>query len=190
MSDRARLAQAQALMAVAKGDPKYNQDEVNIRFLRAIKISDYQKLYVGTKGAPLPKPTEKVQVEMIKQQIANSKLEWQRLQWISSLYEQRRMNMAKITLLYAQADQVLKETDGAQAAQKVAEFESQMKALETVNGMLNDQINNAQSMMGDQDGQGGTGSAPAQGAGGQGPMDSVGGAPGNQAPPGLPAPGA
>lgn len=190
MSDRARLGQAQTLLAVAKGDPKYNQDEVNIRFLKSIKIADYQKIYVGTKGAPPPKPTEKVQIELIKQQIANSKLEWQRLQWISSLYEQRRMNMAKITLLYAQADQVLKESDGAQAAQKVAEFEAQMKALETMNGMLNDHINNMQQAMGDQDGQGGTGPAPTQGAGGQGSMDSMGGAPGNQAPAGLPAPGA
>lgn len=190
MSDRARLGQAQTLLAVAKGNPLYNQDEVNIRFLKSIKIMDYQKIYTGTKGAPPPKPSERVQVEMIKQQIANSRLEWQRLQWLSSLYEQRRMNMAKITLLQAEADQVLKESDGAQAAQKVATFEAQMKALEMMHGMLADQIQNTQSAMGDQDGQGGTGPAPAQGAGGQGPMDSMGGAPGNQAPPGLPAPGA
>lgn len=190
MSDRARLAQAQTLMQVAKGNPLYNQDEVNIKFLKAIKIADYQKIYTGMKGAPPPKPSEKVQVEMIKQQIANSRLEWQRLQWLSSLYEQRRMNMAKITLLQAQADQVLKESDGAQAAQKVAEFEAQMKALEMMHGMLSDQIQNTQGMMGDQDGQGGTGPAPTEGAGGQGSMAAMGGAPGNQAPPGLPAPGA
>lgn len=133
MSDQQKFIQAQAVMGVAKGNPLYNQDAVNTMFLRALKVPNIEQIYVGTKNAPKPQPDVKVQVELLKKQIAEKNLEWKKLQWISSLLEQRQLNEAKIISLYAQADLYVKQAGGAAAATQIEAFKTMIDTLKTIN---------------------------------------------------------
>jgi len=140
MSDQARLAQAQLLMQVGKDNPLYNQDEINKRFLRAIKITDIDKVYVGTKNQPPSQPSEKIQIEMIKGQIRTNELTLKKLQYISSLLEQRRLNEAKIVEIYAQAKLFEEQAGGSATDQELAKFKTLIDSIQSVNDMINQNI--------------------------------------------------
>lgn len=175
MSDQQRFMQAQALLGVARGNPLYNQDAVNIKFLKALKITDIDSIYVGTKKAPPPKPDVKIQVEQMKAQVQLKNLEWKKLQYISSLLEQRRLNEAKIISLYAQAALYEKQAGGVQAGNQIAAFQAIVDSLK----LMNDQINNQVSELGGIDGQG----ADQQGQSGTSPNPGTGTLPSLEGPP-------
>lgn len=181
MSDAARLVQAQALMTVGKNNPLYNQDEINLNFLRAIKVSDPNRFYLGIKNAPKPQPDVKVQVEQMKAQVQIENLKWKKLQWISSLLEQRRLNEAKIISLYAQADLAIAQAGGEKSAAQVAAFQAAIDSLQTLNDHITQQADQAQGELGNesgnQTGESGGGSGPT--GGGEGTVPSMEGASGN-----------
>lgn len=173
MSDQQKFIQAQAVMGVAKGNPLYNQDAVNVMYLRALKVPNIEQLYIGTAKAPKPQPDVKVQVELLKKQIAEKNLEWKKLQWISSLLEQRQLNEAKIISLYAQADLYVQQAGGAKAATQIEAFKTMIDTLKTINegidqtmGELNATSNQA-------------GNASEAGGAGQGSLPALEGPSGN-----------
>ena len=170
MSDQARLAQAQLLLQVAQNNPLYDQDEVNKRFLRAIKITDIDKVYKGTQNQPPQQPSEKMQVELLKAQIKTQDLTLKKLQFISSLVEQRRMNEAKIIEIYAQAKLLEEQAGGAQTDQDLAKFKAMIDALESVNSVINQNIQQTQGELNE----------PGSESGGSGPESGT--------PPGLEGP--
>lgn len=133
MSDQQKFMQASAVMGIAKNNPLYNQDEVNKMFLHALKVPNIEQIYIGTEKAPKPQPDVKVQVELLKKQIAEKNLEWKKLQWISSLLEQRQLNEAKIVSLYAQADLYVKQAGGAAAATQIEAFKTMIDTLKAIN---------------------------------------------------------
>lgn len=191
MSDQQRFIQAQALMGIARGNPLYNQDIVNIKYLKALKITDIDQVYYGMEAlmsgkAPPPKPTEKVQIEMMKLQGQMQNLQWKKLQWVSSLLEQRRLNEAKIISLYAQAALFEKQAGGVEAGNQIAAFQAVIDSLKMMNDNINDQVKQAGADNGGQDtqqeGNGGTGS-PA----GQGSIPGMAGPPSNAGPLQLPS---
>jgi chaperonin GroES len=166
MSDQQRFMQANALMQIARGNPLYNQDSVNIRYLKALKIHDIETLYYGMEAlmsgkAPPPRPTEKVQVEMLKAQVQMQQLQWKKLQYMSSLLEQRRLNEAKIIQLYAQAALAEEQAGGVKSANDIAAFQAKVDALK----LLQDGINNQLSTLGDEGNEQNAGGTQ-QGAGG------------------------
>ena len=122
LSDQAKLSQATALLGLSKGNPAYDQDEVQITMLRALKIPNIEKIYKGIKNSPPPPPPEKVQVEQMKAQIQWANLKWKRQQFIASLMEQRRLNEAKIVEMYAQAALLEKEAGGVVAGNQIKAF--------------------------------------------------------------------
>lgn len=187
MSDQQKFVQASALMGVAKGNPLFNQDAVNIQFLKAIKVTNIDQIYLGTAKAPPPQPDVKVQIEQMKMQIQMKNLEWKKLQWISSLLEQRQLNEAKIVALYAQAALYEKEAGGVDAGTQIAAFKAMIDHLK----MLNEGVDNQMSQLGDNNGgaetsgeQGGTGTGPQPS--GEGTVPSLEGTPSNGGPPNLP----
>lgn len=169
MSDQQRFIQAQALMAIAKGNPLFNQDFVNVKYLKALKITDIDQVYLGTKKAPPQQPSEKVQIEMLKKEIQEKNLEWKKLQWVSSLLEQRRLNEAKIISLYAQAALFEKQAGGIEAGNQISAFQAIIDSLKMMNDNINDQVKQVGVDNGGQDqnsNEGGTGEAnPTNGPG-------------------------
>lgn len=182
MSDQQRMMQASAIMQVAKGNPLFNQDECYMNFLRALKISDPEKFYIGVKNAPKPPPSEKVQVEQMKLQGKMMDLQWKKLQWISTLLEQRKLNEAKITSLYAQAALYEKQAGGVESAKQIEMFKAVIDSLKMMNDGIEQQIQQQTEGLGNgnQPEQGGDASGGGEGAGGGVPQ--LEGPSGNQGP--------
>src|SRR5574337_1136732 len=169
MSDQQRFIQAQALMTVAKNNPLYNQDFVNVKYLKALKITDIDQVYLGTKKAPPQQPGEKVQIEMLKKEIQEKNLEWKKLQLVSSLLEQRRLNAAKLIFLYAQAALFEKQAGGIEAGNQISAFQTIIDSLKMMNDGINDQVkqigvdNGGQNQAGNEGGTGGPNATNGQG---------------------------
>jgi chaperonin GroES len=169
LSDQQKFQQAQALMNVAHGNPAYDQDEVNIRFLKALKIPGIAKLYKGMANVPPPPPDVKIQLELLKQKMHMANLEWKKLQFVSSLVEQRQLNQAKITELMAQAALLMEQAGGVKSGNDIKAFEAAIGALTSVNDSITNQISAQQAQQGESDGSGTqTGGAGAANSAGQG----------------------
>ena len=151
LSDQQRVGQAQALMQIGKGNPAFDQDELNIRYLKALKIPGIAKLYKGMANVPPPPPDVKIQVEMLKQKMHMANLEWKKLQFVSSLMEQRQLNQAKITELMAQAALLMEQAGGVQEGNKIAAFEAAIGALTSVNDSITNQVQAQQANQGESD---------------------------------------
>jgi chaperonin GroES len=149
MSDQQRFLQAKMLLDVARGNPLYNQDAVNTKFLKSIKVADISSVYVGVKNAPPAKIDDKVQIEQMKMQVQLKNLEWKKLQYISSLLEQRRLNEAKIVSLYAEAALYEKQAGGVESGKQIAAFQAMVDSLKLLNGNINSQINELGGVDGD-----------------------------------------
>jgi chaperonin GroES len=177
MSDQSRFKQAQFLDSIARGNLLYDPDEVNKYVLKAAKIPNIDKVYLGMKRKLPPPLTEKVQIEQLKVQVAMANLQWKKLQYMSSLFEQRRLNEAKIISLYAQAALAQEQAGGVGAASNIAAFTAQIDALK----MVNDSISQQQKEVGGndnttgQDGTGGQGTIPQlEGPSGDGNANGMG----------------
>jgi hypothetical protein len=182
LSDQARVMQASTLMALAKENPAYDQDVVNITLLRALKVSNIEQVYKGIKNAPPPPPDVKIQVEQLKLQVHMANLQWKKQQFIASLMEQRRLNEAKIVEMYAQAALLMEEAGGVQTGHQISAFQSIIDLLKVSNEQLGQQIQQQQA--GEEgnepssDGSQAGGPEPAPGGG----VPPMAGGPGNGAP--------
>lgn len=159
MSDQQRFLQAQAVAQIGRGNPLYNQDEVNLMLLKALRVPNIEKVYLGMARKQVIGVPERVQVEQIKLQAKMADLQWKKLQYISSLKEQQKLNEAKIVNLYAQAALFEKQAGGVDAAKQVEAFEAVIDSIKYVNEQITNQIN----QLGEQDAQGNSGPGPAQG---------------------------
>lgn len=142
LSDQQRFMQMQALMNLAKDNPRYNQDVLNINYLKALKIPNIEALYYTEKSGKVApsQPSEKLQVEQLKVQLALKELEWKKLQFIASLLEQRRLNEAKIVELYSQAAWLEQQAGGIDAANRIAEFQAKIDAIKTMQDSIDGQL--------------------------------------------------
>lgn len=177
MSDQSRFKQAQFLDSIARGNLLYDPDEVNKYVLKAAKIPNIDKVYLGMKRKLPPPMTEKIQIEQLKVQVAMANLQWKKLQYMSSLFEQRRLNEAKIISLYAQAALAQEQAGGIGAASNIEAFKAQIDALK----MVNDSITQQQQQVGGndnttgQDGTSGQGTIPQlEGPSGDGNANGMG----------------
>lgn len=140
MSDQQRFLQAQAIMNVGRGNPLFDQDQVNLNYLKALKVTNIDQIYLGMQRMKPLAPPEKVQAAMIKAQVQLQELQWKKLQYISSLLEQRRLNEAKIINLYAQAALAEKQAGGVQAGAQIQAFQAIIDSLKLMNDNINKQV--------------------------------------------------
>jgi chaperonin GroES len=155
LSDEAKLSQASALLGLSKGNPAYDQDEVQVTMLRALKIPNIEKVYKGIKNAPPPPPDVKIQVEQLKLQHRGLELALKRQEFIASLMEQRRLNEAKIVEMYAQAAFLETQAGGVKAGNQIKAFQAIIDGMKVYNDGLAMQIQQqqqqAQQQPGDQE---------------------------------------
>lgn len=124
LSDQQKLMQAQAIMQAGRGNPAYDQDEVERTFLKAIKVDNIDKLYLGVKNVPPPGPTEKVQIEMLKSEQKNLALQAQMQMFAAQLMEDQRINSAKIMELQAKAAKAIADANSEQQYAEVAAMQA------------------------------------------------------------------
>jgi len=113
--------------------------------LRAAKIPNIGQIFLGrAKMQPLA-PPERIQVETMKAQVQLQNLQFKKLQYISSLLEQRRLNEAKIINLYAQAALAQKQAGGIDVGNQIKAFQTTIDAIKTVNEGITSQVGELQN---------------------------------------------
>jgi len=138
-SEEVSIAKAQAVRAASKETPGYDIEVVEKNFLNALKIEGVDLFYPGLQAKP-PQPHYKVQIEQIRQQAAMSKQQAADKLAILELFEEQKLNEAKILLLQAQAAKAVEEAGGVKTGHDIAMFQAAIGALKTHNDHLIKQI--------------------------------------------------
>ncbi|MDZ4345070.1 MAG: hypothetical protein U1E51_21825 [Candidatus Binatia bacterium] len=141
-SDSMRLQLASALKQSAMTTPGYNRDEVEKRFLKALRVEGIDQVFPG--GQPPPEDP-KLQIEKLKTQrdleIENMRLQASQQEFILGLMEERKLNNAKIIKMMAEAEQAAANAQSEQAYAQVAALNAQIAAAKTQSDSLNAKIN-------------------------------------------------
>ena len=182
-SDKMRMNQAMFLAQRAISAPGYNRDEVEKNLLRAMRVDEPEKFYVGAEKAPLPNP--KMMVEQEKTRREQLKLKHAAETTVLEIQEQHALNEAHIQQLEAQATKLLAEAKGVDTTIQINAINSVVGALKEHNKALNDRakiiLDSVSGENGDKSGsirhlvggpsnQGSSGPSSLEGGGGQGPV--------------------
>ena len=142
-SDSMRVQLAGALKQAAMTTPGYNRDEVEKRYLKALRIEGIENVFPGTQGAPPPEDP-KVTIAKLKlagdEKLTVMEIQARQQEFIASLMEERRMNDAKILELMARAQESAANAQSEQAYAQVAAMNAQISVAKTHSDHLNAQI--------------------------------------------------
>ena len=111
ISDSQRIMQAEALRNAAMTAPGFDMYQVNKRYLQALKIPALEQVLPDPKGPnAIPSgPSEKVQIEQMKQEGKMQEIQMNIKLEIMRLTEEANLNQAKIQQLQAQAALLLEQ---------------------------------------------------------------------------------
>ena len=126
VSDTAAVQQAMLLLQrVPTGG--YDPDAVEIRFLQAARVKDWQQVFQGRQKIP-PPPNPKIAVEGMKQQGHEKRDAAKLKQMLIDRLAQNTKTQAEITLLEAQAEQIIHSIGSDAAAAEIDRFETMLNA--------------------------------------------------------------
>lgn len=134
-SDQMALTQATALKTAAATTPGYNIEEVEKRFLKALKIDAIDQVYPGIKATGMPKDP-KLQIAEMKMQLEGQKLQTTQMQWAVEMQEEVRLNSATIAKIQAEILNMRETTQGDVQDRQVAMFTSILSSLKERNAAL------------------------------------------------------
>jgi len=134
-----QIFQAEAVWQRAHTSPGYDREEANRRWLKAMKVENVDRLYLGEeKAKPLPNP--KMMVEQVKLQGKQAQIEAEKVKWANELLMEVPKVQAEIELLKAQAAKLIAEIGSDRASTQLKAFEVAIKAFETYHGQISDRI--------------------------------------------------
>ena len=110
-SDAMELQRIGNIKASAATTPGYDIEEVERRFLRAMRVDSPDTLYPGLEKFP-PSPSEKLQIENMRLQEKTLRLQWDQQKFAAELMEEQRVNNAQIIRLEAEAAARLQDVQG------------------------------------------------------------------------------
>jgi len=163
-SEAEQLKLALGLREMAHTTPGYDWDAVETRVLKAMHVDDAKVLYLGSKSPQAtPIPNLKAQVEQLKLQGIQMKLENDKQMFIQKMLEEHKLNEAKIIQLHAQAEQFIAQAGGVAEGHQIAAMEAAIGAIKQHNDTI---LQHLELMMkGSQDGQTNQGSVGAMAPG-------------------------
>ena len=139
VSDSQRQMQAQAVLQLATSTGGFNMYEVQKRYLDALKVSAIDQILPDPKGpnAIKPGPSEKMQIEKMKNDERQMNHQLRFKLGIAKLMQEAELQQAKITELQAKAVLELEQADGVKSGHAIAMLEAQIGAKrEHVDGIL------------------------------------------------------
>lgn len=149
-SESMRVQIAGAVKAAAQSTPGYNHDEVERRYLRALRVEGIEALFPGTEGQPPAKDPKLVlqeaknagaaQLQQGDLQFKAMELQAAQQQFVMELMEERRLNNAKILELMASADQAAANAQSEAAYAQVALVNAEVSRMRSTNEKLNTRI--------------------------------------------------
>lgn len=126
VSDTAAVQQATLLLQrVPSGG--YDADAVEMRFLQAMRVKDPQQVFLGRQKIP-PPPNPKIAVEQLKQGGHEKRDAAKLKQMLIKSMADNAKEQAEITLLEAQAEQIIHAIGADAAALDIDRFESLLNA--------------------------------------------------------------
>ena len=130
VSDVQRVQQAQALLQLASTTPGMNMYEVQKNYLKAIKVNNIDMVLPDPKGpnAIKPGPSEKVQIEMMKQQTKTADMQMNFKIAMLKLIKDAEVSQAKIHKLEADAVLAIEQAGGVKTGQDIAMLDAQIGA--------------------------------------------------------------
>lgn len=140
-SDGAMYARATLLKQAATTNPGYDVDAVEKEFLRSLGYTDTKVIYPGIAAKGPPGPSEKVQIQMLKNEIAQQQLQLKAQEIQMNLQEAQRLNNAKIQQLEAQAQKMMKEMNLLETDLQIQAFRAAIEALREQNKNADTQFN-------------------------------------------------
>jgi chaperonin GroES len=152
-SEGMALQQIQLLKAAAASTPGYNMEEVEKRFLKALKIDNIEQIYPGVQKTGQPKDVKlqiaemNTQVDMQKLQLKEQELMMAQQRWTIEMQEEVRLNEATIAKIIAEIETMKETVQGDQADRQVAILNATLGALKTRNEVLIKQIDAAIKMV-------------------------------------------
>lgn len=130
VSDSQRQMQAQAVLQLAQTTGGFNMYEVQKRYLDSLKVTAIDQILPDPKGpnAIKPGPSEKMQIEKMKneERAMNHQLKFKL--GIAKLMQEAELQQAKITELQAKAVLELEQADGVKSGHAIAMLEAQIGA--------------------------------------------------------------
>lgn len=145
-SETAQIQRAVMLKQAAQTTPGYNTDEVEMRFLKALKVDAPEKLFPGTEGKPPPEDVkltiEKLRMEVKGQelQFEQVKLQNERQQFALTLMEEQRVNDATIMQLEAKAASLVAGVKGDEIDREISALDAAIGLKKTHNDELKAKI--------------------------------------------------
>lgn len=130
VSDTQRLMQAQAILDMARTMPGVNIHEAQLRYARALKIKDIDKLLPDPKGpnAVPPLPNPKLQAEQVKAQTKLQDIKSKFQLGMAKLLKDAQESEARTHKFEAEAIKALEEAKGVNTGHMVALINAQLAA--------------------------------------------------------------
>jgi len=130
VSDSQRQMQAQAVLQLATSTGGFNMYEVQKRYLDALKVSAIDQILPDPKGpnAIKPGPSEKMQIEKMKNDERQMNHQLRFKLGIAKLMQEAELQQAKISELQAKAVLELEQADGVKSGHAIAMLEAQIGA--------------------------------------------------------------
>jgi chaperonin GroES len=130
VSDSQRQMQAQAVLQLAQTSGGFNMYEVQKRYLESLKVTAIDQILPDPKGpnAIKPGPSEKMQIEQMKNEERSMNHQLKFKLGIAKLMQQAELEQAKITELQAKAVLELEQADGVKSGHAIAMLEAQIGA--------------------------------------------------------------
>lgn len=141
-SDAARLQQDMALKQFSTSTPGYDQEAVERRVLRGMRVDGIDEVYPGPKSprATPPGTDPRLSVAQMEQRTKQMELQMRQQEFVQSLMEERRLNSARILELHAQAAKEMEEAGGVKEGHRIAAFQAALGALKAHDDSMKSRI--------------------------------------------------
>lgn len=138
-SDMDRINQANMLKQAAMQTPGYDPEQVERRWLTALKIDNIDQIYPGPKKVP-PGENIKITIEKMRLQGHDMQLKWEQQKFMGDLMEERRLNDAKIHELEAKAASLIASIGAERAAQEIEVFHGMIEMVKSRNDIIQSRL--------------------------------------------------
>lgn len=139
VSESAKFTQALTIKEAAATNPAYDADEVEKDFLRALGVTDVERLYKGVANVPQVTP-EKIQIQQMKNEVAMAQLQQKQQQFVMQLQQNSLKLKAEINKIEAQAYKLMEEGKAKAGDQQIQAFRAAIEMLRLQDDALSSQI--------------------------------------------------
>lgn len=130
VSDSDRMTRAGMIAARATTVPGYDPAAVEENFLRAMKVDNWKRFYVGFDPASQPKDP-RIAVAEMKAQTEQMKFQGQMQLAVAELMEEQRLNQATMVKMQAEVTKILAEAEDASDNREIVRMQMMISAMKT-----------------------------------------------------------